>query len=119
MIDSSAGQRFSEVSGAYVDLVRATCSLSYFRDELYFSFVFIGIATLLSSPYAIAHTLAPVGPLYFSMLEVKGANKSLDSILVHTATVWVSSLDTPSRDDCLFDLLGTNPDPPIHPNCRI
>ena len=37
MIDSSAGQRFSEVSGTHVDLVRVTCSLSYFRDELYFS----------------------------------------------------------------------------------
>ena len=81
----------------------------------YIFFVFIGITTPLSSPYAIAHTLflMQVGPPDFRMLEVKGADKSLDSILVHTATIRVSSLDTPSRDDCLFDLLGTNPDPPI------
>lgn len=84
----------------------------------YIFFVFIGIATLLSSPYAIAHTLflAQVGPPDFRMLEVNGADKSLNGILVHTATVRVSSLDTPSRDDCLFDLLGTNPDPPIRAN---
>ena len=84
----------------------------------YIFFVFIGIATLLSSLYAIAHTLflAQVGPPDFRMLEVKGTDESLDSILVHTAPVRVSSLDTPSRDDCLFDLLGTNPDPPIHAN---
>jgi hypothetical protein len=84
----------------------------------YIFFVFIGIATWLSSPYAITHTLslARVGPLDFRMLEIKGAKKSLDSILVHTATIRVSSLDTPSRDDRLFDLLGTNPDPPVHSN---
>jgi hypothetical protein len=117
MIDSSAGRRFSEASRTCVGLVRVTCSLSYFRDELYLPCI-IGIATLLSSPYAIAHTLflAQVGPPDFRTLEVKGADKSLDSILVHTATVRVSSLDTPSRDDCLFDLLGTNPDPPIRAN---
>jgi hypothetical protein len=87
----------------------------------YIFFVFIGIATLLSSPYAIAHTLflAQAGPPDFRMLEVNGADKPLDGILVHTATVRVSSLDTPSRDDCLFDLLGTNPDPPIRANRRI
>jgi len=102
MIDSSAGQRFSQGMN-------------------YVFFVFIGIATLLSSPYAIAHTLflAQVGPPDFRVLEVKGADKSLDSILVHTTTVRVSSLDTPSRDDCLFDLLGTNPDPPIRANRSI
>lgn len=50
------------------------------------------------------------------MLEVDGADKPLDGILVHTATVRVSSLDAPSRDDCVFDLLGTNPDPPIRTN---
>jgi hypothetical protein len=84
----------------------------------YIFFVFIGIATLLPSPYAIAHTLflAQVASPDFNMLEVKGADKSLDSILVHSATVRVSSLDTTSRDDCLFDLLGTNPDSPVHAN---
>ena len=82
----------------------------------YIFFVFICIATLLSSPHAIAHTLAQVGLPDFSMLEVKGADKSLDRILVHTTTVWVCSLDTASRDYCLFDLLSTNPDPPIYAN---
>jgi hypothetical protein len=84
----------------------------------YIFVVFIGIATLLSSPYAISHTLFLVqaGPPDFRMLEVKGADKSLDSILVHTATIRVSSLDTPSRDYYLFDLLGTDPDPPIRAN---
>ncbi len=84
----------------------------------YIFFVFIDIATLLSSRYAIAHTLflAQVGPADSRMLEVKGADKSLDSILVHTAPIRVSSLDTPSRDDCLFDFLGIDPDPPIRSN---
>ncbi len=87
----------------------------------YISFVFIDIATSPSSPYAIEHTLflTQVGSPDFSMLEVKGADKFLDSILVHTATVWVSSLDAPSRDDCLLNLLGTDPDPPIHAERRI
>jgi hypothetical protein len=115
MIDSSAGQRFSEASGTCVGLVRVTCSLSYFRDELYFLCIYrhcyIAFLTLCNRTY-----LAQVGPPDFRMLEVKGADKSLDGILVHTATVRVSSLDTPSRDDCLFDLLGTNPDPPIRAN---
>jgi hypothetical protein len=53
------------------------------------------------------------------MLEIKGADKFLDSILVHTASVRVSSLDTSSRNDYLLNLLGTNPDPPIHARCCI
>jgi hypothetical protein len=117
MIDSSAGQRFSEASGTCVGLVYVTCSLSYFRDGLYFLCIYrhcyIAFVTLCSRSYPL---LAQVGPPDFRTLEVKGANKSLDSILVHTTTVRVSSLDTPSRDDCLFDLLGTNPDPPIRAN---
>ena len=51
------------------------------------------------------------------MLEFKSVDKFLDSILVHTATVRVSSLYTSSRSDCLLNVLGFNPDPPIYASC--
>ena len=50
----------------------------------------------------------------FGMLEFKGADKFLDGILIHTATIRVSSLNTSSRNDCLLNLLGFNPNPPIY-----
>ncbi len=78
----------------------------------------MNIAILLSSLYVNRTYPLPSasGPPGFSMLEVKGADKFPDSILVHTASVWVSSLDTSSRNDCLLNFLGTNPDPPIRAN---
>ena len=57
MIDSSASQRFSEVSGTGVGLVRVTCSLNYFRDELYFLCIYrhcyIAFVTLCNCTYPL------------------------------------------------------------------
>ena len=53
----------------------------------------------------------------FSTLEFKGADKFLHRILVHTATVRVSSLYTSSRSDGLLNPVGFNPNPPIYASC--
>ena len=50
----------------------------------------------------------------FSMLEFKSVDKFRNSILVHTATVRVSSLYASSRDDGLLNLVGFNPNPRIY-----
>ena len=51
------------------------------------------------------------------MLEFKSVDKFRNSILVHTATVEVSSLYTSSRSDGLLNLVGFNPNPPIYASC--
>ena len=121
MIDRSATG--ISVSRTYDGLVCMTCSLGYsatFKDGLY-SLVFIGhcyICCLHLMPIAyIPFSWCEWGSQGFSMLEFKGADEFLNSILIHTAAVRVSSLDTSSRNDRLLNLLGFNPNPPIHAGC--